>query len=349
VKSFRDRNPYAVGIISLLAIGVITGLAFMVGLLHLLEHTYEMEATFTQASGLRSGDDVKVAGVKVGRVTGVSADREEGLVHVRWVINDGVDIRDGAKADIALETLLGSKYIRITDAAEGEHLFHELARDERVIPHEECSGDGLCVERTTTPEDLFDITRETTERINATDNERLNQLIQQLAGITEGKHATVTDLINGIRDVSTAISERDGKLASLLDHADEVSANLAEKDQQLVQLIDASKTLLDFLVARRAELATALGEGSQAVVALSRLIEANQTSLDAILDDLAPTLELVQSHLPELNRSLAIAGPAFYGQSLAGTHGPWQDIYIAALGPDIIGILEDVQGTGATP
>jgi hypothetical protein len=57
----------------------------------------------------------------------------------------------------------------------------------------------------------------------------------------------------------------------------------------------------------------------------------------------------VQDNLPELNRSLAIVGPAFYGQSLAGSHGPWQDIYIAALGPDIIGVLEDAQGTGAAP
>jgi phospholipid/cholesterol/gamma-HCH transport system substrate-binding protein len=344
MKSFRDRNPYAVGIISVLAIAAITGMAFLVGLLHLLEHTYTMEGTFTQASGLRGGDDVKLAGVKVGRVTGIKPDRKAGLVRVEWVVNDGVEIRDEAKADIALETLLGSKYIKITNANEGDDRFDALPRPKRVIPHEECGGDGLCVERTTTPEDIFDITREATNRINATENDKLNQLIEQLANVTEGKHATVTDLINGIRDVSTAINSRDGKLADLLDHSDQLAANLAAKDQSLVRLIDASKTLLDFLVLRRQELAVALGEGSDAVQGLSRLIHANQVSLDAILDDLAPTLATVDSNLPDLNRALAVAGPAFYGQALAGTHGPWQDIYIAALGPDIIGVLEDATG-----
>jgi phospholipid/cholesterol/gamma-HCH transport system substrate-binding protein len=348
VRSFRDRNPYAVGAISLLVIGAMTGLAFMVGLLHLLEHTYTMEGTFTQASGLRGGDDVKVAGVKVGRVTGVHADRQHGLVRVTWVVNDGVEILDDAKADIALETLLGAKYIRITHADDGEQRFDKLPRAKRVIPHEECGGDGLCVERTTTPEDIFDITREATERIEATDNDRLNQLIQQLAGITEGKHATVTDLINGIRDVSTAIAQRDGKLGELLDHSDHVAANLADKDQQLVRLIDASKTLLDFLVVRKQQLATALGEGSEAVADLGRVIDTNRASLDAILDDLGPVLATVRNNLPDLNRALAIAGPAFLGQALAGSHGPFQDIYIAALGPDIIGILEDA-GLGGGP
>lgn len=344
MKSFRDRNPYAVGLVSVLVIGAITGMAFLVGLLHLLEDTYEMEGTFTDAAGLRSGDDVKLAGVKVGRVTGIHADREHGLVEVEWVVDQGVDIGEGAGADIALETLLGSKFIRITNATRGERTMADLPRSERVIPFEECTGEDRCQTRTTTPVDLFDLTRESTERIQATDNARLNQLIEQLATITEGKRGTITDLIQGVDQVSTAINERETELSALLDHADELAANLAEKDETLVQLIDSSRTILDFLVQRRDQLAAALGSGSDAVRALSTLIDTNQVQLDAILDDLHPTLAVVQDNMPDLNRTLAVAGPAFFGQSLAGTHGPWLDVYVASLGPDIIGTLEDATG-----
>jgi phospholipid/cholesterol/gamma-HCH transport system substrate-binding protein len=189
--------------------------------------------------------------------------------------------------------------------------------------------------------DVFDLTREATERIDETDNERLNQLITQLAEVTEGKRATFTDLIHGINDVSTAINERDGQLASLLERADELAANLAEKDQTLVRLIDSSREILGFLVDRRDELSQALGAGSDAVRSLSLLIDTNAAQLDAILDDVHPTLETVDQNLPDLNRALALAGPAFYGQALAGTHGAWLDIYVAALGPDVIGVLED--------
>ena len=331
MKSFRDRNPYAVGIVSMLIIGLLTGLAFMVGLLHLLEDTYTMQGAFTDAAGLRSGDDVKLAGVKVGRVTGVEADREHGLVTVKWVVNTGVDIRDDAGADIALETLLGSKYVRITNPAEGDELFADLPGDERVIP----------VERTTTPVDVFDLTREATVRIEETDNDKLNELIKQLATITEGKRATITDLIESVGTLSSAINEREAELDALLTSADELAANLAEKDETLVALIDSSRTVLDFLVERRDELAAALGAGSDAVRTLSVLIDTNAAELDAILDDLHPTLATVDKNMPELNRALAISGPAFYGQSLAGTHGPWQDVYIASLGPDILYVLED--------
>jgi len=344
VRSFRDRNPYAVGLVSLLIIGALTGVAFMVGLLHLLEDTYEMEGTFTDAAGLRNGDDVKVAGVTVGRVTGIEADREHGLVDVTWVVDQGVDIGEDAGADIALETLLGSKYIRITNPASGDRRMADLPREERAIPHEECDGDR-CQPRTTTPVDVFDLTREATERIEETDNDKLNDLILQLSEITEGKRGTVTDLIEGVDRLSSAINEREVELADLLDSADELAANLAEKDQTLVQLIDSSRTILDFLVARRAELATALGEGSDAVRALSVLIDTNREHLDAVLDDLHPTLATVEANLPDVNRALAVLGPGFYGQSLAGTHGPWLDIYVASLGPDIFGVLEGGLGT----
>lgn len=332
MRSFRDRNPYAVGIISTLVIGAITGMAFLVGLLHLLEDSYEMEGSFTDAAGLKSGDDVKLAGVKVGRVTSIEADRAEGLVRVNWVVNTGVDIREDAGADIALETLLGSKFVRITDATAGDDLMADLPTSERSIP----------VERTTTPVDIFDLTRDATIRIEATDNERLNQLVIQLADITEGKRGTVTDLISSVDQLATAINEREVQLDDLLASADELAANLAEKDHTLVQLIDSSRTILDFLVQRRDQLSQALGAGSDAVRSLSVLIDTNAAALDAILDDLDPTLATVSANLPDLNRALALAGPAFYGQSLAGTHGPWQDIYVAALGPDVIGVLEGV-------
>ncbi len=147
--------------------------------------------------------------------------------------------------------------------------------------------------------------------------------------------------------MSSAINEREAQLVELLGEADELAANLAAKDQTLVQLIDSSRTILDFLVQRRDELAAALGAGSDAVRSLSLLIDTNAAELDAILDDLHPTLATVEANLPALNRGLAFAGPAFYGQSLAGTHGPWQDIYVAALGPDIFGVLEDLTGQAA--
>lgn len=332
MKSFRDRNPYAVGLVSVALIGLLTGIAFMIGLLRILEDAYEMEGTFSDASGLRAGDDVRVAGVKVGRVTSVQADRSSGNVTVEWVINSGVEVHNGAGAEIALASLLGPKQLRINDPMAGTERFEDLPREQRVIP----------IERTKTPFDVFELTRVATEGIQELNTEDVNQLINELADVTEGKQATLAELTDGISRVSQTINSRDAELERLLDQADRLAATLNDKDEEILALIDASDEILDLIIDRRNQLAVVLGESADVVGELDRIIGTHRATLDSILDALAPTLDAVARQQDDLDRALAWIGPALLQQSKGGSHGPWQDIYVQSLGPDAVAILQDL-------
>ena len=330
MRSFRDMNPYVVGIVSVLLLGALTGAAFGVGLFHLLEHTYDLRAEFNDASGLRTGDSVRVAGVKVGRVTEIKADHDNGLVIVDFVVNQGVHLGTDTHADIALETLLGAKYIRLKSNPVKPYL-EELPKNDkrRTIP----------VERTTTPFDVFDLTRTATDNIKQLNTSELNKIINDFADITQGKQQSVADLVQGLDKVSTAIASRDAELSQLLDRADTLSKTLADKDQTLVALIDQSKKILDLLANRRDELARALGAGSDAVTQLATIIGDHEVQLDRILSTLHPTLDVVAANQQNIDTMLAWLGPGLYNQSLAGSHGPWADVFIRSLGPDVIGVV----------
>src|ERR1044072_6192937 len=102
LKSFRDRNKIVVGLISLAAIGTILVATFLVGSLGLLEGGYYMSGTFVDSGGLRTGNDVRVAGVRVGKVTEVRPDYGQGNVVVTWKVD--TDVRLG-RATRALCTL----------------------------------------------------------------------------------------------------------------------------------------------------------------------------------------------------------------------------------------------------
>lgn len=332
MKSFRDRNPYLVGLISVLLLGSATGFAFLVGTLNLLEDAYPMEGVFTDASGLRSGDDVKLAGVKVGRVTDLDVDRAAGAVTVEWVVNDGIEIRDGAKAEIALSSLLGAKEVRILDAMEGDVAMSDLPEAQRVIP----------VERTTVPFDIFELTRIGTEGVQELDTEALNAFLVDLADITEGKAGTVEDLAEGISRVGAAVNQREAEFEALLEQADRLSETLADKDDEILSLLDSSQQILELIVARRNDLALALGESADTVQELDRLISVNKQRLDSALDSLAPTLDVVAAEQDDIDRALAWLGPGILQQSRGGEHGPWQDIFVRGLGPDAIEGLQDV-------
>ncbi|MGH9186924.1 MAG: MlaD family protein [Acidimicrobiales bacterium] len=356
MKSFRDRNPYAVGIVTVLLLLFLTGAAFAVGTYHLLERVYEMEGVFADAAGIKVSDDVKLAGVKVGRVTDIDVDRQNGHVVVTWVVNNGTELGKGTTAEIALVSLLGAKFLRLGGPV-AEPFLQELPREERVVP----------IERTKVPFDVFELTRVATEGVQGLHTDALNSIVNDLADITADKRQQVTDLVTALDTVSSAINERSAQLTSLLDRADALAATLAEKDQTLVQLIDASKQILDLITLRRDELAVALGQGSEAVGQLTRIIVDHEVGIDRILDTLDPALDVIDRSMnieecgydidqdaaqtPDascLDVALAWLGPGFLQQVQAGTNGPWLEIFVRSLGPDILGTLCDILQPTAT-
>jgi phospholipid/cholesterol/gamma-HCH transport system substrate-binding protein len=339
LKSFRDRNPYVIGIVSVGIIGVFVAFAFAVGILHLGERAYEVRGVFADAGGIRAGDDVRVAGVKVGRVTGVVADRRHGRVLVDFVVNDGVDLGPETTAEVALATLLGTKFLRLDGTVEAPYLA-ALPEARRVIP----------LERTKTPFDVFELTKVGTRSIEATDTEKLNRLITQLADVSERKHDQVATLLESITVVSATINDRDAQLQQLLERADTLSATLAEKDQTLVGLIDQSQTVLDLVNRRRNDLGDALDDGATTAEQLSGIVAAHKTQLDVILETLHPTLGLVERRQADIDRSLSWLGSGALGLAKASSKGPWQEIYIRSVGPDVVTLLESLPPVaGAVP
>ena len=336
MKSFRDRSPYLVGLVSVAALGVLTSLAFSIGLFHVLERSYTVKAVFSDASGINSSAVVRVAGVRVGRVTGVHADRDAGNVTVSMVVNDGVRLSArNTHAEIALATLLGSKYVRLSGRVTAPYL-KDLDPARRVIP----------VERTKTPFDVFELARVGTRSIEATDTAKLNQLINQLADITEGKKAEVHELLEGLNKTATAIGSRDLQLQDLLEQADKLSGTLAEKDRTLVALLDQSQGILDLITRRRADIGRGLENTNTAVAQLAGILAAHKSEVDLILETLHPTLDIVARRQADLDRTLTYLGPGSLGLAKAAAHGPWADVYVRTLGPGLIGFLQQLQGTG---
>lgn len=315
-RSMRDVNPTVIGVVSVLALSLMTVLAFAVGVLHLLERTYTVTAVFSDASGISRGDDVELAGVKVGRVGGVEADRRRGNVRIRLVVRDGIELGADATAEVALKTLLGTKFVRLGGAVRRPYL-----RDGSVIP----------IERTRTPFDFFDLTRAGTRVIDNTDTKRLDQLVGQLATVTQDKRQDIQDLLSGLGRVSDAITQRDAQLATLLDRTQTVSGTLADKDRVLVALIDQSAGVLEVLQRNRDRLRTGLEATATLTDQLASLVAQHKGQLDQLLRTLHPTVDILGRRQQDLDRALSWIGPGALGLAQAVNHGPWADIY-AVLG-----------------
>lgn len=74
---------------------------------------YELTASFRSAEGVSVGTDVRLAGVKVGTVTGLDLNPQTFRADARFTIRDGVDLPDDSAALVASEGLLGGTFVEL--------------------------------------------------------------------------------------------------------------------------------------------------------------------------------------------------------------------------------------------
>ncbi|RVX39667.1 phospholipid/cholesterol/gamma-HCH transport system substrate-binding protein [Nonomuraea polychroma] len=322
LKSFRDRNKYAVGLVSMATLAVILVATFLVGNLGLLEGGYMMSGVFADSGGVRTGNDVRVAGVRVGEVTEVRPDYAQGHVIVTWRVDDDVRLGRGTRADIALSNLLGGRYVKLTGAVSAPYM-DQLPEPQRRIP----------MDRTGVPTLINDAIKDATRLVERLDTEAVDDLLTELGKVDLAKRGRITRLMENIGDLSDTISKSEPQLQRLLDHGTTIMEVLEKKDKQLVRLIDGIEVMLSQLRKRRNELRVLLGDGSDLVQSTTRLINEHERSLIQVLDDNAAITTRLSEGNEQLNSLLAWAGPTFSGLSTMGGQGPWLEAIATGLGP----------------
>jgi len=298
VPSFRDLDQITIGLISMIAVAAaVTGI-FAYGTVGSQAEGYPVSAVFTDTGGLKTGAEVRLAGVAIGSVTGIHADFELGQVVLDLRIDEGTQLGPTTRAEIAAATLLGGFYIRLTGEVE-EPFLEDAPEAERRIP----------LERTRNPLSLVGTLSDTTDLVEAIDIDAVNDVMEQLAGSTERNADLVPTLLEHLTDVGTVLASREEQMRELIGNGEVIADTLADRDTQLVQLIDASSVLLETLTERRDELATILGSGSAAVAQLSTLLAEHRASIDSLLTDAHVFLDRVGANLGDINDGLGDAGP----------------------------------------
>ena len=113
----------AVGLFVVIGLICVAYLTIKLGKMEVMgDNVYTLNAQFTSVSGLRSGAEVEIAGVKIGRVGSISLDTEQSVANVTLRINKGVAIFDDAIASIKTSGLIGDKYIDLSPGGGGDKL-----------------------------------------------------------------------------------------------------------------------------------------------------------------------------------------------------------------------------------
>ena len=112
IKPLAERNRVAVGATGIVLIVAIVVAAFSYDKIPFIKGTSDYQAYFADAGGIKTGSDVRVSGLGVGRVSGIHL--EGAKVLVDFTVRDGVELGDRTEAAIKTETQLGTKVMELT-------------------------------------------------------------------------------------------------------------------------------------------------------------------------------------------------------------------------------------------
>jgi phospholipid/cholesterol/gamma-HCH transport system substrate-binding protein len=314
MKRLKDRDQAAVGAVTIVLIVLGLLVAFNADDLPIIGGGTTYTAEFAESAGLRPGNEVRLAGVKVGDVRSVELARNKVVVDFR--VKD-VSLGDRSTVSIEIKTLLGDKYLAITSAG---------SRPQRA-------NDAIPVSRTRTPFDIVPAVGKLSRTVDQIDTNQLAQSFQVLSDTFANSPQHMKDTLTGLSRLSSVLSTRDEQLRTLLANTAGFSKTLADRDEQLKKLFTDASLLLGELRFRREAVHSLLSGTTNLANELRGLVADNQAQLQPTLDSLNQVTTILAKNQRNLDASLHSLAPYVRMFNNVVGNGRWFEGYICGLLP----------------
>lgn len=260
-------------------------LAFTIGNIRLFQGTYDVSATFDDVTGLLPNDNVKVAGVVVGKVGKIEVDK--GRAKVRFSVRNGIKLPRNTEAAIRWRNLLGQRYIYLYPGDASTTM-----------------GDGDHIGKTRSVVDLGELFNRLGPIVQALDPKQVNAFLDTVVGALDGNEDAVSKALDDLAVLTQGLAARDDAIQRVVGNLDTVAGAINSRDAQI-------QTVLDNLIA----LSKTFGENTdvldRAVNDMDRfgehlifLLGRNRTELDSLIANLELVTDAVREKLPTIDAAL---------------------------------------------
>lgn len=268
------------------------------------EHTYK--AVFSDVTGLEEGDDIRVAGVRVGEVHDIRI-TDRTLAEITFSVTHDRPLLTSTGAVIRYRNLVGSRYIALTEGA---------GDGTRLAP-----GGRIPLSRTQPALDLNALLNGFKPLFAALSPKDVNQLATEIIKTLQGEGGTVNSLLAHTASLTTTLADRDELIGSVIDNLNTVLATLDKRGARFSGLIKQLQRVISGLSADRKPIGDSLVNIGDLTEATSGLLEdarpplrddiAELRDLTGTLNKNEKTVEGVLKRLP--NKLNELTGTASYG------------------------------------
>lgn len=270
-------------------------------------------AELSDASGLREGNMVQIAGIDVGRVADLEIAGDHVVVH--FTVDPGHRFGEDTTASVEVLNLLGEKFLNLRPAGAGE------MEEDATIP----------LERTDASYDIVEVFGELSDTTENIDLPQLQQALDEVAGTMNRSSEEAAAAFTGLSRLSRTVASRDKELESLLARADSVATLLDERKGDLVALMREGDLVLRELRKRREAIHVLLESTATLSRELGGLVDDNQEQIGPMLEELRAVTQTLVERKKQLRAVFRNFGPYVRIMSNVIGNGPWFDAYASNL------------------
>ncbi len=312
MRPFSAADPVKVALAGVATMALAMTAALNADALPVIGGGTTYSAEFSDAGGLREDNDVRVAGVKVGKISGIELEGDRVLVSFR--VKDAW-LGDATSASIQIKNVLGQKYIALDP------------HGDRVLD----PGVPIPLERTTAPYDVLEAFRDLSKTVDDIDVAQLAKSFDTLSATFAETPSDVRAALDGLSKLSGTIASRDQQLRTLVANTRQVSQTVVDRDAEVQRLLEDGNALLSAISTRQQAIRNLLDGSRRLAVALDGIVADNDGRLGSVLEQLDRLTSMLQRNQDSLAHGIAAFAPAIRMLTNVAGNGRWIDGYLCGL------------------
>ncbi|MFV1365018.1 MCE family protein [Mycolicibacterium elephantis] len=278
--------------------------------------TEKYSAVFTDASRLEPGDTVRIAGVRVGTVRGVSL-QDDKKVLVSFDTDRNTRLTTNTKAAIRYLNLVGDRYLELVDTPGAA----------QILP----AGGQIPQAQTAPALDLDLLLGGLKPVIQGLNPQDVNALTGALVQILQGQGGTLESLFSKTSSFTNSLADNNQVIEQLIDELRTVLDTLSEDGEQFSGAIDRLEQLVSGLSSDRDPIGTAIDSLDSGTASLADLLGRAREPLAGTIDSLDRLAPLVNNDLPRLDATIQRLPEIYRKLARVGSYGAFFPYYICGV------------------
>lgn len=278
--------------------------------------THEYSAVFTDASRLKKGNTVRIAGVRVGTVQGVSLQADKQVL-VTFDTDRNTVLTTNTKAAVRYLNLVGDRYLELVDTPGAA----------TILP----AGGQIPEARTAPALDLDLLLGGLKPVIQGLNPQDVNALTGSLVQILQGQGGTLESLFSKTSSFTNSLADNNQVIEQLIDELRTVLDTLAADGEEFSGAIDRLEQLVSGLSSDRDPIGEAITSLDNGTASLADLLGRAREPLAGTIDSLDRLAPLVNNDLPRLDATIQRLPEIYRKLARVGSYGAFFPYYICGV------------------